>query len=283
VNAGQYQSQHDGLRTVNTDFGAGDGGTPVALPDGRTLWMFADTWTGYILNNAMADPYHLVRNAFVVQSGGCLTPVMGGSHGARTDVIPAPPGQFSWPMGAFVDGPTLYVFVEHYVPGGGLCGCVALDVQIAKFALPSLQYLGTSASPAQGLLPEFGSSVFSDQAFHYIVGRSDPSGTHRDYHYLARVPLGADPVTTAWQYWNGGSAPSDADNWSPTGMSVACAAGTPGAAGTGGACPMQFEMPGSATLGPAGPNASLWVIPRTDGSFVASAKPHDVNSSVIDT
>ena len=92
VRAGDYQSQHDGLRTVNTDFGAGDGGAPVDLGDGRTLWLFADTWTGYIRNGAMVPPYHSVHNAFVVQSGGCLTPILGGSHGARTDLIPLRPG-----------------------------------------------------------------------------------------------------------------------------------------------------------------------------------------------
>jgi len=230
----------------------------------------------------MVAPYHLVHNAFVVQSGGCLAPIMGGSHGARSDVIPAPPGQFYWPMGSFVDGSTLFVFAQRFVPGGGLCGCVALDTQIAKFALPGLQFLGTSPSPAPALLPEFGSGVFTANGYHYIVGRSDASGARRDYQYLARTQIGVDPSTTPWQYWNGGTSATDADNWSALGANVGCVPGAPGAAGTGGACPMQFEMPGVG-LGSGGPNAPVWVSPRGDGSFVASAKPHDVNSGEIYT
>jgi hypothetical protein len=294
VRAGDYQSQHDGLRTVNTDFGAGDGGAPIDLGDGRTLWLFADTWTGYISNGALVPPYHSVHNAFVVQTGGCLTPILGGSHGARTDLIPAPPGQFYWPMGAFVGGATLYVFAQRFVPGGGLCLCVALDIEIAKFALPSLQFLGTSPSPAAGLLPEFGSGVVTAApravatpedpgGFHYFVGRNSPDAQHPRYQYLARVPMGTDPSTAgSWTYWNGGTTKSDAD-WGVLDANSPCTVDTSTGVGSGGACPMQFEMPGSFITTPDGPNAGLWVIPQPDGSFLASAKLRDVYPDPINT
>jgi hypothetical protein len=234
----------------------------------------------------MVAPYRSVHNAFIVQSGGCLTPILGGAHGARTDLIPAPPGQYYWPMGAYADGATLYVFLERFIPGGGLCGCIALDIQIARFSLPDLALVDVRPSPGPTLLPEFGSGVFTANGFHYFVGRNTPDAQHPDYQFLARVPEGADPadpVTTPWQYWNGGTSPTDTDNWSANGVNVACVPGAPGAAGTGGACPMQFQM---STLGPltnAGPNASLWVLPRSNTSFVASAKPHDVYSNQIQT
>jgi hypothetical protein len=277
VQAADYQAQHDGLRTVNTDFGAGDGGAPVDLGNGRTLWLFADTWSGYIQNNAMVAPYRLVRNAFVLQSGGCLTPIMGGSHGARTDVIPAPAGQYYWPMGAYVDGPTLYVFAQRFVPGPGLCGCVALDIEIAKFSAATLQYLGMGASPAVGLLPEFGNGVVTANGFHYIFGRNTPDGQHPDYQYVARVPVGTDPSVAIWQYWNGGVSSNDPDNWTTAGTSVPC---TPG---TGGACPMQFEMPTSGAPPAIGPSAPLWAIQKSDGTFLASAKLRDVYPDPINT
>jgi len=283
VRAGDYQSQHDGLRTVNTDFGAGDGGAPVDLGDGRTLWLFADTWTGYIRAGAMVPPYHSVHNAFVVQSGGCLTPILGGSHGARTDLIPAPPGQFYWPMGAFVNGSTLNLFVQRFAPGSGLCGCVALDVEIAKFALPSLQFVGTSPSPAVGLLPEFGSAVVTSGGFRYFVGRNSPDAQHPKYQYLARIPVGTDPSTPgSWRYWNGGTTRTESD-WGVLDARSACTVNTTTGVGSGGACPMQFEMPGSGVTTPDGPNAGLWVIPRPDGSFLASAKLRDVYPDPIDT
>jgi len=46
---------------------------------------------------------------------------------------------------------------------------------------------------------------------------------------------------------------------------------------------MQFEMQGSAVTTPDGPNAGLWVIPRPDGSFLASAKLRDVYPDPIYT
>jgi hypothetical protein len=270
-----YQAQHDGLRTVNTDFGAGDDGLPVALPDGRTVWIFADTWTGYIRDNAMADPYRLVRNAFVVQSGGCLTPMLGGTHGARTDLIPAAAGEFFWPMGAFVDGASLFVFVQKFVPGGGLCGCVALDMEIARFALPSLQLLGVSPSPSSGRLPEFGGAVVTTTDFHYFVGRNTPDGNDPRVHFIARIPVGSDPTAAAsWRYWNGGST-GTGDDWGTGDATVPC--------GSGGACPMQFEMPGSGSLASDGPNATLSVIQLADGTFLAGAKLRDVVPDPIHT
>jgi hypothetical protein len=281
--AGDYQWQHDVLRTFNTDFGAGDGGAPIALPDGRILWLFADTWTGFIRNGAMVAPYRSVHNAFVVQSGGCFTPILGGTHGARADLIPAPPGQFYWPMGAYVDGSVLRVFLMRFAPGSGICGCVALDIEIAKFSLPGLQLIGTGPSPGVGPLPEFGSAVYTAGGFNYFVGRNSPDGLHPRWQYLARVPIGTDPSTPGtWRYWNGGSTGTDSD-WGLNGTGTPCTVDPNTLIGSGGACPMRFEMPGSATPTPEGPNSPLWVVPQPNGTFLASAKLADVLPDPINT
>jgi hypothetical protein len=264
VNAKGYQRLFDTLRTVNADFAAADGGFPVELGDGRVLWRFADTFAGYVQpDGSIATPYWFVHNSFIVQAGGCLTPMLGGTHGARVDVVGAPPGQFFWPVAAFVDGGSLVMFLQRTatVPGN-ICLCMTIGIDIARFSLPGLNLVSLDPSPAPFdavNAPVFGSDVVTEAGFHYIYG-------HRaDEHFVARVAVGAD-ITSAsqWRYWNGGTTGTDAD-WTATSTD-------PCTPGTGGACPMGFDMPNAN----AGPLAGLAVVNDPGGGFMASAKLQDV-------
>src|SRR5438270_4245785 len=105
VSPAEYQQAFDGLRTVWTEWAASDGSIPVVLPDGRVLWMFGDTIVGRVLaNGSIATGWKLIRNSFVLQDGACLTPLMGGTRGARTEIIPNPEAnEWFWPTAGVVD------------------------------------------------------------------------------------------------------------------------------------------------------------------------------------
>src|SRR5437660_1379779 len=65
VDAQHYQSLHDGLRKVNADFAAADLGLPIDLGDGRTIWLYGDTFVGYVLpDDTIVQPHGFVRNSF---------------------------------------------------------------------------------------------------------------------------------------------------------------------------------------------------------------------------
>src|SRR5215471_3082059 len=75
----EYQNVFIALKHTYTEWVTADGAVPINLPDGRRVFLFGDTFIG--TSNAAGvidstDP--LVHNSFVVQSGNCLTPTMGG-------------------------------------------------------------------------------------------------------------------------------------------------------------------------------------------------------------
>ena len=73
--AAGYQRMFDGLYGR---WAGGDQAVSVALPDGRTLWIFADTISGERApDGGYAAGWTMRHNSFVVQDGGCLTAIAG--------------------------------------------------------------------------------------------------------------------------------------------------------------------------------------------------------------
>ena len=63
------------MRTTYTEWASADGAIPVTLPDGRTVWLFGDTFVGKVDPGGAIDPADpLIHNSFVVQTGACFAP-----------------------------------------------------------------------------------------------------------------------------------------------------------------------------------------------------------------
>lgn len=91
---------------VDGDWAAGDQASSTRLPDGRIVWLFADTLLGG----------RLVHNSLVLQDRGCFTAVSGPDHG---EVIPNPsPGTWYWPQQAIADGTRLWVTAVRVARAG---------------------------------------------------------------------------------------------------------------------------------------------------------------------
>lgn len=76
----------------------GDSTYSVKLPDGRTLWLFSDTWIGPI-NSDGTRPISapLVNNTFVIQDGSQMTTVHGGTSAEPKAIMPpSEPGHWYW-------------------------------------------------------------------------------------------------------------------------------------------------------------------------------------------
>src|SRR5262245_11705721 len=264
-----YQAAFNELRNGNTEWAAADGGGVTQLPDGRVLWSYGDTFTGRVQNGALEPGWRLPRNSLVVQSGNCFRPLMGGSADARSDLIPAPSGEWYWPTTGVVEssgsGNVLRMFVFHMTTGNepGAFNFRLIDMRIATFTLPGLQLTGVQGIPSgipSGESHAWGSSVLTVGSTVYVFGNgsgnpNDPDPLAGRTRRVARVALGS--LTTApWQFYNGGTTGTDAD-WSTTESSAA---------------PMTFIADTPAL--PAGaPSVKPWdtlsVRPRPGGGFFA--------------
>lgn len=191
----------------------------VKLPDGRTAWLFSDTFLGTVhsdYSRPASTPF--IHNSIVVQDGTSLTTLTGGTAatpkslvGAETD---SEPGDLGWWVGdARVNGSTLQVFYHHYKSGGGgALDYVPQGTGIATFSLPSLTL--------QGLVPldnnpqiDWGAALADgNDGFTYIYGVE--AADDAKHLRIARTPSGSllgppGAPTQEWSYWTGNP---DAEN-----------------------------------------------------------------------
>jgi hypothetical protein len=259
-----YQAAFDGLRNTYTEWASADGAIPVPLPDGRTVWLFGDTYIGTVDGGGAIDPGDpLIRNSFVVQSGNCFAPMMGGGPHARASLIPsAAAGQWSWPASGFVDnnGSVLRVMVWNLQSGGAL-GFQATGMQVASFALPSMQFLGVHDLPfPTDANHPYGATAMVSGGNAYLYGDNSRNT------FVARAPLGQFFDAAAWTFFTGYDA-SQQPIWGSQANAQATQWNN-----------MPYVNP---AFGPGtGPDAQPWVQPYGSG-FLATAKLVDVFSSDV--
>src|SRR5438874_2967633 len=124
----------------------GDGAWSAPLPDGRTVWLFGDTFLGGVDDaghRSAAAP--MVHNSMVVEGRDGAMRTLAGGTAAAPDSLVAGSGanDWYWP-GPPVAGPTeLELPMEHVVrTGPGGWDFEVVGTALAEFALPSLTLRG---------------------------------------------------------------------------------------------------------------------------------------------
>ncbi|MFI7007742.1 hypothetical protein [Streptomyces sp. NPDC050145] len=203
------------------DWSGGDGTHSVRLPDGRTLWLFSDTFLGAVHAppNPAGEPYTwrdpsapFVRNSAVV-----MTPA---DRIERT--LPAPlfpdsgVGEWRWPVSARVEPrapgsreKVVRVLLWTRAKGvGPYVYGVPAATEVATLSLPDLRLTGITqvldqrqvADPARRVL--FGTAAVDAGGWTYVFGADEGQApAHRAY--AARAPRGRLGDVGAWEYWDG--------------------------------------------------------------------------------
>ena len=209
--AAGYQRMFDAKN--DWTWSGGDQAATVRLPDGRTLWLFADTIQGReTRTGGYAAGWRMVHNSFVLQDRGCLRGVTGPNGG---EVIPNPTrSTFYWPQSGVVTGGRLVVFsLRVRRTGTGPLDFVAVGTDAAVFSLPTsraaapklLRVVPTPASSTPESRPAWGQAVVADGGYLYVYGSAKVTGelVFGKAVHLARVPAGELLTPSAWQYWDG--------------------------------------------------------------------------------
>ncbi len=272
-----YQADFDALRTTYTEWASADGAIPATLPDGRTVWMFGDTFVGKVDPGGAietADP--LIHNSFVVQTGACFAPLMGGAPLARRELIPNPTAnEWYWPAAAVVDPTTntLHVFAWRMQAAPAPLFFTEAGFDVATFALPSLQLQSVQPLPfAFNAAVPYGSTALLDHGDVYLYGSNNTENV-----YVARAPLSQILTTPSqWQFWNGTADPgtlTDPANWvaDPTSAQPTTWINTPA----------RYFALGASGLPDEAPAAHPWVLPYRGGEYLATAKSADVFSADV--
>ncbi|MEV5123187.1 hypothetical protein AB0K49_10285 [Streptomyces decoyicus] len=215
------------------DWTGGDGTHSVRLPDGRTLWLFSDTFLDRIQPppNPQGQKRHwrtagtggvplLRHNSAVVmsRSGRLERTLTGGTAAAPGPFFPDPPGGgWRWPVRASVEPRTpgarekvVRVLLWRRAPGTGpwIFG-VPHATEVATLSLPALRLEGITeavgpasvADPGRRVL--YGAAAVRDGGWTYVFGSDDPPSSPASSAFLARVPAGRLADRGSWRFRDG--------------------------------------------------------------------------------
>jgi len=236
-NASAYQAAFDNLRRTYTEWASVDGAVPVPIDSGRVLWLFGDTYIGKVSETGEITPSDaLVNNSFVLQTGACFKPLMGGTPLARTDRIPSPAaGEFYWPASGIMDNGAIQIFmllVDQGTPPHNVdrsewvrdhCSYTCRQIKgmsVATLSTSSLTIQGVTAALPWAPTRPIGQSNFSEGTYVYFygsynAGESDHAGSPEQRHYVARAPVGQVKRIEAWEYWDGTGFQASIDSAQP--------------------------------------------------------------------
>lgn len=184
---------------------AGDATISVPLPDGRTIWLFGDSYLADAdTNNNTLPCLFQVRNCMLVQDAGnpeilttYIDSTQAGVLRSTFKLAPDDPTVL-WPGHGFTFNDTLFIYLDAI--GQNLDN---LGVYVAKLQLPGLETEGIYPLPEQDeILP--GRAVLTDSAsgYRYIYGNKlnwivwEP--------YIARMPIDGNPLAP-YEYYTGSS------------------------------------------------------------------------------
>jgi hypothetical protein len=186
----------------------GDGTISIRLPDGRSLWLFGDSFIGGVKSDGTRDadtPF--IRNCALIQSEGRLTPLYGRGGGAPDALFPlAAAGEWYWPGDGTVQGNRLFVFLHRFrQTGTGLWDWQWAGTDLALLGLPDLGLDTIRTLPfANGV--RYGATILEHQSLIYIYGVVEGKGGKQ--LHVARTNTRSF-AEGAWLFFDG-------DQWSPS-------------------------------------------------------------------
>jgi hypothetical protein len=177
----------------------------VGLPDGRTLWLFSDSFIGTANadRSTSADKITAIRNAGMVQTDKSFLTLNASENSKVKNLAdPVAPGNYLLFGHGVANGGNVEVFVHEYNITQRF-----LKLQIASFSFPALKFNGLTDLKNLNAIT-YGDYVYSDNDYHYIFGR-ETRGSEIKIH-VARASLGKISSQATWLYYDGSKYVADA-------------------------------------------------------------------------
>lgn len=191
-----------------------DSAYSVDLGDGRTAWIYSDTFMGEVdENGGRPKDSPFLRNSIIVDEGGELTTHTGGTQAAPETLVTVPgadPAQrWYWFGDATLEGDKLRVLLlEMKSTGSGPFDFAFVRNAVATFDTADLSLDGITQLPVTTV--HWSSAIYEDpdDGYTYIFGVEDNQA--QKYAHLARVRTGS-LTTGAWEYFADGDWVTGAD------------------------------------------------------------------------
>ncbi|MCK1798615.1 hypothetical protein MTQ01_21820 [Streptomyces sp. XM4193] len=213
----RYGDNNDSL----DDWTGGDGNRSVALPDGRTLWLAADTFLDAVQAGRTRQNPRWVRNSALVMSpdGTLEHTVLADGPSGFFPGLATPDGRevWRWPGGGTVEPREpgsreevlrVVLWQRESAQAPWAFGMPRAS-EVATISLPDLKLesiesidVPLSQNPAERVL--YGTTVLTEGRWTYVFGADERTalGQAAEAH-VARVPRGSLADRERWRYWDG--------------------------------------------------------------------------------
>lgn len=203
------------IRTENGGWVAGDATFSIALPDGRTLWLFGDSFIGTVNpDSSLVSGAQMIRNCAIIQSGDTMTALYQGTFDNPIDFLETntPDSTWFWPEHGIVENGNLKIFFSEFGTGEGQPGWnfEYRNTVVAIFTYPDIGSLGYIELPYyQQNEVMYGDRIIESGDYNYIFGRKEEGNPdwHIPYIHLARVPIGN--LMGDWEFYDGSNWTND--------------------------------------------------------------------------
>lgn len=192
----------------------GDGTVSIQLPDGRSLWLFGDSFLGGVNPDGSRDaatPF--IRNCAQIHFQGRLTPLYGQREGAPAALFqPAAADEWYWPGDGTVQEGRLFVFLHRFHrTGTGLWDWQWTGTDLALIGLPALHLETIRPLPfANGV--RYGAAILEHQSSIYIYGVAEAAGRKQLHVARATTESLADG---SWLFFDGDQWSTDPERSAP--------------------------------------------------------------------
>jgi len=206
------------------NFTGGDGTYSTLLPDGRTAWLFGDTFIGGKNpdnTRTRKDPMY-IRNSLVVQDGDELSTYINTIGGRDASLVVHPDAMpvgeqklftedsvWFWPGDVYVENGKMKIFLSEFVQADtGMWGFDWQGTWIAEFALPGFEKLDCYyLEKLDRTDVHLGHAVMKDETHTYVYGAGGGKP------HVARYEDGN--IKGDWEFFDGGSWSHDINSLQP--------------------------------------------------------------------
>ena len=193
------------IRTENGGWVAGDATFSIFLPDGRTIWLFGDSFIGNVnSDSSLATGAHMIRNCAVIQDGEKMESRYNGTFENPENFVSTltPDSTWFWPEHGIVENDTLKIIFSEFGTNDGPSGWnfEYLNAWIVFFTYPEIEYIQQKILPwypRNGVM--YGDRIMNFNGYNYIYGRKNESGSLKPH--VARV--NDNNILGIWEFFDG--------------------------------------------------------------------------------
>jgi len=197
----------------NDGWTGGDGTLSIPLKDGRTVWLFGDTFLGKVRSDGTRPvKTPMIRNSLVVQTNRRLDTRYRQTEKGPAAFFPSPSTEtWFWPGDGLVVENKMRVFLHRFrQTSPRLWGWAFTGTVLATLWLPGIQIQRLDEVAAvKGVL--FGVSVLDTDEYVYIYGTRDDA--FPKLAFLARAATGS--LGGPWEFYTGRGWSADSEDSAP--------------------------------------------------------------------